>query len=112
MKITLHVITTVCIRRGKMYNIGDLRHEVHQPTEFRPIPPALYTERADSMMGKFKEVLRTVLEIDAPELDSKELTKLRLKELKAQRKDAEATFYATTKRIDDEIASLLAIESK
>lgn len=95
-----------------MYRAGDIRHEVQECTDYNPEPEGHYTRRKDRMMGKWQEVLRTYIEIDAPELDPKQLSKWKLKALKAQRKELEAEFYASTKRIDDQIASLLAIESK
>lgn len=112
MKVKLVIITSVCIVEGSMYRVGDTRHEVQECTEYNPEPEGIYTKRKDSLMGKWQEVLRTHVEIEAPELDPKQLSKWQLKSLRAQRKELEAEFYASTKRIDDQIASLLAIESK
>lgn len=112
MKVKLVIITKVCIMDGSLRRVGDIDHEVRECTATQPEPEGLYTKRKDSLMGKFQEVLRTHVEIDAPDLDPKELGKWQLKSLRAQRKELEAEFYASTKRIDDQIASLLAIESK
>lgn len=112
MKVKLVIITSVCIEAGKYKRVGEIDHTAFEITKRDPRPKATHTDCRDDFFGKCKELLRTEIEIDAPELDPADLNDWAIKSLKAKKKELEAEFYARTRKIDDQIASLLAIEQK
>lgn len=109
MKITIHVITVVCVRAGQFSRVGERKH-VSEEVKGNVKPVYHLTERFDSSFGLWREVMRTELQINAPELDGDELRELQIESLQAERSELEANFYVAKRRIDDRIKSLQAIE--
>lgn len=111
MKVKLHIVTIQCINAGTVSDVGDVSHEALEcEDEKRPTP--WRCKKRDSAFGLWREVLRTEVEIDIPEMNGKELVELQIESLVAERSELEANFYVAKKRIDDRIGSLRAIEHK
>lgn len=111
MKIKLHVITSVCVRAGRVREVGHIEHSVVEVNGDER-PECFFTKKHDDMWGTHRELIRTELEIDAPEIDGKELVELQIQSLIAEKSDLEANFYVAKRKIEDRISSLQAIEHK
>lgn len=112
MKQKVQLVTMVCIRDGKSCEFGMTRTEIVTPTEFNAMPKHFMTETHSEYLGSHKEIARTEVELDIPEIDQDEMREIKMQSLVAERSELEANFFVAKKRIDDEIASLQAIESK
>lgn len=113
MKQKFHIITMVCTKKGTYREAGVVVSEMLPCNELwgdKPIHP--YTKDADSFYGLHKEIARTEVELDIPEIDHDEMREIKMQSLVAERSKLEANFFVAKKRIDDEIASLQAIENK
>ncbi|QGY29795.1 hypothetical protein CUN67_13005 [Pantoea cypripedii] len=86
-----------------------MEHQVYE-MKGKGKPESAWTRKRDEHFGLWREVMRTEVIIDAPQLDGKELTELQIQSLIAERSDLEANFYIAKKRINERIASLQAIE--
>ncbi len=111
MEIKLHVITTICVQSGSLRRVGELRHEAIEFTGKEP-PVDPWTKSRDQHFGLWREVMRTELVIDAPEMEPKELVKMQIESLHVEKSELEANFYVARRRIEDRIEKLQAIEHK
>ncbi|PXB01159.1 hypothetical protein [Pectobacterium carotovorum] len=111
MKVKLHIVTLICVNAGSVKKVGEISHELMEVSG-KEKPKHWLCRKKDPTFGLWREVMRTEVEIDAPEMDEKELTDLQIESLVAERSELEANFYIAKKRIDDRIGKLRAIEYK
>lgn len=109
MKIKLHIVTTICVQAGSIREVGEIRHEALEVTGNKP-PVDSWTKNRDHHFGLWREVMRTELIIDAPEMEPSELVKMQIESLHVEKSELEANFYVAKRRIEERIESLQAIE--
>lgn len=112
MKQKVQLVTMVCVREGRSCDFGMTRTEIVHPSEFDERPQHFMTREHHEYYGLHKEIMRTEVELDIPDIDHDEMREIKMQSLVAERSELEANFFVAKKRIDDEIASLQAIENK